>query len=176
MTVKNIILVGITGVGKTTIGKYLADKLNKQFIDLDKFIEISCGVDIPTIFELEGEKGFRDRESDALKQVVAEYDNYVLSLGGGCVIRAENRQLIMRSNNLIAQLVANIEILVERLSRSPNKRPLLFNQDLRLKIESLYNERRGFYEAVSDLTINTTQLKPHQVIEIVEKHMQQKYT
>ncbi len=169
MTIKNIIIVGITGVGKTTIGKFLAEKLNKQFIDLDKYIEVDCGVDIPTIFELEGEEGFRERETLALKEVMAKYDNYVLSLGGGCVIRPENRQIITRNNNLVVQLIADINIIVDRLAKSPNKRPLLFNQDLKSKIEKLYSDRCEYYESVSDVTINTTTLKPYQVIEQVEK-------
>ncbi|MBX9598451.1 MAG: shikimate kinase [Burkholderiales bacterium] len=171
MTIKNIIIVGITGVGKTTIGKFLAERLDKQFIDLDKYIEQTCGVDIPTIFELEGENGFRDRETFALNQIMSEADDYVLSLGGGCVIRPENRQIITRQKNLVVQLVADLDIIVERLSRSPNKRPLLFNQNLKQKIESLFEERREFYKIVSDITINTTLLKPHQVIDQVEKHL-----
>lgn len=173
MTIKNIIIVGITGVGKTTIGKFLADSLNRQFIDLDKYIEISCGVDIPTIFELEGENGFRERETEALLNVINHSDNYVLSLGGGCVIRPENRQIITRNNNLVVQLIADLDIIVERLSRSPNKRPLLADQDLKQKIKELYNTRRELYEIVSDLTINTTRLKPHQVIETVSRYLQE---
>jgi shikimate kinase len=92
-------------------------------------------------------------------------------LGGGCVIRPENRQIITRQKNLVVQLVADLDIIVERLSRSPNKRPLLFNQNLKQKIESLFEERREFYKIVSDITINTTLLKPHQVIDQVEKHL-----
>ena len=153
MTIKNIIIVGITGVGKTTIGKFLADSLNRKFIDLDKFIETSCGVDIPTIFELEGENGFRERESEALNQVINNYDDYVLSL--------------------VIQLIADLDVIVERLARSPNKRPLLANQDLKKKVEELYNTRRELYEMVSDVTINTTRLRPHQVISIVESHLGQ---
>ncbi|TXI91110.1 MAG: shikimate kinase [Neisseriales bacterium] len=171
MTAKNIIIVGITGVGKTTIGKVLAEKLDKQFIDLDKYIEVTCGVDIPTIFELEGEVGFRDRETLALKQVVSQMDNYVLSLGGGCVIRSENRQIITRSNSLVLQLLADLNVLVERLVKSPNKRPLLANQDIRNKIQNLLDERKEFYDAVSDLTINTTNLKPTQVVNKVTQYL-----
>lgn len=167
--IKNIVIVGITGVGKTTIGKFLAEKLNKQFIDLDKYIELACGVDIPTIFELEGEQGFRERETESLKQVIANNDNYVLSLGGGCVIKPENRYLISRQKNLVVQLIADIETLVERLSKSPGKRPLLQNQDLKTKIEKIYTDRREFYDTVSDIIINTSTLKPYQVIEQVEK-------
>jgi shikimate kinase len=164
MTAKNIIIVGITGVGKTIIGRFLSEKLNKEFIDLDKYIEVSCGVDIPTIFELEGENGFRDRESLALKQVLSQTENFVLSLGGGCVIRAENRQLIARSNSFVLQLVADLDVIVERLVKSPNKRPLLANQDIRQKIQNLFAERKDYYEMVSDMTINTTNLKPSQIV------------
>ncbi len=171
---KNLIIVGITGVGKTTIGKFLAERLNKNFIDLDKYIENSCGVDIPTIFELEGESGFRLRESEALRQVLQQQHNYVLSLGGGCVIKAENRQLITRSSNFVVQLVADIQTLVERLSRSPHKRPLFFEQNLHQKITNLYNERQEFYAEISDLTINTTLLKPYQVSEQIEFLLQAK--
>lgn len=169
--VKNIIIVGITGVGKTTIGKHLAEKLKKQFIDLDKFIEVSCGVDIPTIFELEGEEGFRGRETEALLQVLATYDNYVLSLGGGCVIRNENRQAIIKVAGLVLQLTADLDVIVKRLAKSPNKRPLLANQDLHKKINDLYESRKDLYEAVSDITINTSQLKPYQVIELVKNQL-----
>lgn len=169
MMFNNVIIVGITGVGKTTIGKYLAEKLNKQFIDLDKYIEISCGVDIPTIFELEGEDGFRSRETLALSQVIQSCDDYVLSLGGGCVIRSENRQMIVSSNSLTVQLIADLDVIVDRLIKSPNKRPLLANQNVRSRVEELYNSRKELYNMVSDVTINTNRIKPAKVIEKIEK-------
>ena len=95
----------------------------------------------------------------------------MLSLGGGCVIRAANGDVIARNNNLVIQLIADLDVIVERLARSPNKRPLLANQDLKKKVEELYNTRRELYEMVSDVTINTTKLRPHQVISIVESHL-----
>lgn len=165
MTTNNIIVVGITGVGKTTIGKYLADYLGKQFIDLDKHIEFICGVDIPTIFELEGEEGFRNRETFALKSILQNSDDFVLSLGGGCVIRPENRQMIMRDGSFVVQLIASLDIIVDRLIKSPNKRPLLANQDVKQKVENLLESRKEFYDIVSDATINTTNLRPIHVIE-----------
>ncbi|MEN9946277.1 MAG: hypothetical protein RLZZ293_663 [Pseudomonadota bacterium] len=165
MTINNIILVGITGVGKTTIGRLLAEKLNKQFIDLDKYIEQLCGVDIPTIFELEGEVGFRNRESYALAKIINEQNDYVLSLGGGCVIRAENRQYIQNEAHFAIQLMADINILVERLAKSPNKRPLLVQQDLYTRVKNLLNERQEWYNQVSHLSLNTSKMKPQQVVE-----------
>lgn len=165
----NIIIVGITGVGKTTIGKFLAESIGKQFIDLDKVIEFTCGVDIPTIFELEGEFGFRDRETLALNQILSSSSNYVLSLGGGCVIRPENRQQLLRSNSLIVQLVADLDVIVDRLNKSPNKRPLLADQNMRVKIQDLFDSRKVFYDAVSDITINTSRMKPGQVIDKISE-------
>lgn len=167
----NIIIVGITGVGKTTIGRFLAEKLQKQFIDLDKYIETIAGVDIATIFALEGELGFRERETRCLRQVIANNHNYVLSLGGGCVIKADNRQIIYQSSSKVVQLLAEVDSLVERLAKSPHKRPLLANQDLATKIKALYQQRQEFYHKVSDLTINTTNLKPHQVIEQIQQFL-----
>ena len=169
MTFSNIIIVGITGVGKTTIGKILADKLNKPFIDLDKYIENTCGVDIPTIFALEGENGFRDRETFALSQVINHESEYVLSLGGGCVIRNENRQMIMRDNSVTVQLIADLDAIANRLLKSPGKRPLLTSQDIKAKIYQLYAERKELYDLVSDITINNTNLRPMQAADKVEE-------
>lgn len=168
---RNIIIVGITGAGKTTIGKLLADRLKKQFIDLDKYIELSCGVDIPTIFELEGEAGFRERETQALKQVIDDNQDYVLSLGGGCVVKTLNRKIIMQSTSVVLQLIADLDILAARLTNSPNKRPLLFNQDIYQKIQHIFKERKEFYDMVSDFTINTSHLKPSQVATNLEKQL-----
>lgn len=169
MMFNNVIIVGITGVGKTTIGKLLADKLKKPFIDLDKYIENLCGVDIPTIFALEGENGFRDRETFALSQVVNHESEYVLSLGGGCVIRSENRQMIMRDDSVTIQLIADLDAISNRLLKSPGKRPLLTSQDIRAKIYQLYAERKDLYDLVSDVTINNTNLRPSQVADRIEE-------
>jgi shikimate kinase len=162
---RNIVIIGITGVGKTTIGKALADKLGKAFIDLDKNIELRCGVDIPTIFEIEGEAGFRDRETDELRRITNTHANYVLSIGGGCVVRAENRALLGSGSNLIVQLYADTATLVDRLSKSPSKRPLFANVDIEKKVMDLYQARKEYYDKVTDIKINTSSLKPSQVVE-----------
>ena len=161
----NIILIGITGVGKTTIGRALADSLNKEFVDLDKSIEQHCGVDIPTIFEIEGEAGFRNRETEELSRVIKGHDGVILSVGGGCVLRKENRELIISGTNTVVQLYASIDTLVERLSKSVAKRPLFNNADITAKVTELYNVRKEYYDRITDFKIDTSSLKPTQVIE-----------
>lgn len=168
----NIIIIGITGVGKTTIGKILADKLSRQFIDLDKQIEQRCGVDIPTIFAIEGEKKFREREAIELKSVLFSHSNIVLSVGGGCVIQAESRQIIINSDSYVIQLLADIATIVERVSKSPTKRPLLAKDDnIEEKIINLYNARKQFYDTIADYTINSSKLKPWQVVESITGYL-----
>lgn len=171
MARRNIILVGITGVGKTTIGRALAKTINATFIDLDKSIELSCGVDIPTIFAIEGEHGFRRRESDELIKVI-NGKNYILSTGGGCVILDSNRHAIQDSGSLVIQLVADVDVIVERVAHSFNKRPLLGRANLRDKINELYESRREFYNEVAHHTINTTHYKPYQVINLIKKYLE----
>lgn len=163
----NVIIVGITGVGKTTIGKALAKRLRKKFIDLDKYIEDLCGVDIPTIFELEGEAGFRARETFALNSVLQNENDFVLSLGGGCVIVEENRKAIRRYSGSVIQLIADLDIIADRLVNSPNKRPLLVNQDVRKKVQELYDARKDFYNEVSNVTYDTSNARQYQIIKSI---------
>jgi shikimate kinase len=164
---KNLILIGIVGVGKTTIGKLIAESLDKEFIDLDKQIEYRCGVNIPTIFEIEGEEGFRNRETFELQQIVENQQNYILSVGGGCVIRPQNRELMKAANSFVVQLYADVSVLVDRLSKSANKRPLFNNSDVKTKAQELYQARKQFYDEISHLTVNTSNMKPNEVVKKV---------
>lgn len=170
--VANIIIIGITGVGKTTIGKVLSEKLGKTFIDLDKSIESRCGVDISTIFAIEGEQGFRERETDELNRAIINNANYILSIGGGCITRSVNRSILAKSSNLVIQLYANTETLVERLAKSITKRPMFDNQDIEKKVTELYNSRKDDYEKVTDLKIDTSELRPNQVADIIIQQLQ----
>ena len=174
MTNYNIILIGITGVGKTTVGKALAEHLHKDFMDLDKNIEMRCGVDIPTIFSIEGESGFRDRETNELRNTLKINANFVLSLGGGCILRPENRKLIASGSNVVVQLSADVPTLVERLSKSVSKRPLLQDVDIASKVTELYNSRKEYYDAITDVLVNTSCMKPGQVIDEIEKYLKKK--
>ena len=146
----------------------MAEALNKEFIDLDKSIGLRCGVDIPTIFEIEGEDGFRERETFELKEIMATQHNFVLSVGGGCVIKEINRKLISTSGNIVVQFHADIPTLVDRLSKSMNKRPLITTStDIASKVTALYEARKDFYSDVSHLTFDTSGMRPNQVVEDV---------
>jgi shikimate kinase len=147
-----IILVGMPGSGKTTIGKSLARHLRKPFIDLDHHIEQRCGVKIPIIFEIEGEAGFRKRETTVLEEVMAQ-DNMVLATGGGAILSETNRQLLSNGGCVI-YLKASVEDLYRRTSRDQN-RPLLKSANPRKRLTELLAQRAPLYESIADITIET---------------------
>lgn len=150
--VNNIFFIGLMGAGKTTIGKILAKHLNKHFYDTDVEIEKRTGVKIPVIFELEGEAGFRKRETSVIQELV-ELDNIVMATGGGAVIAAENRELLSTYGTAI-YLRANVNELWHR-TRNDKHRPLLQNVDIRAKLEQLYAERNPLYTEVATHIIDT---------------------
>ena len=121
-TDSTIILIGMMGAGKTTIGKSLANHLDKTFIDSDHEIQKRTGVKIPIIFEIEGEAGFRKRETDMLRELL-KIDNIVLATGGGIIINEENRKLIKEKGTII-YLRATVNDLLHR-TRHDKNRPLL---------------------------------------------------
>ncbi len=100
LTNRNIFLVGLMGAGKTTVGRALARKLSKQFIDSDHEIEARTGASIPLIFEIEGEEGFRQREMEAIRDLTA-LDDIVLATGGGAILRPENREYLKTRGTVI---------------------------------------------------------------------------
>ncbi len=164
----NIILIGITGVGKTTIGKLIAEKLNKKFVDLDKNIELNCGVDIQRIFSIEGERGFRLRETNELKKMLYELSCCVISLGGGCVLEKINRDLILQNKSYIVQLTANSTALSQRLNASYKRRPM-FNDmnDIKKQLNNIQQERVVLYDSLSHIKLDTSQMKPNQVVGLI---------
>ena len=161
MTVpSNVYLVGPMGAGKTTIGRQLAALLHKRFVDADYEIERRMGVAIPVIFEIEGEAGFRRRESAVIGALTQEQD-IVLATGGGVVLLEENRQAL-KKNGTVVYLRADIETLVERTRRDRN-RPLLQTGDPRGKIEQLLHEREPIYRQVADVIVDTGTRAPASV-------------
>lgn len=147
-----IFLIGLMGAGKTTVGKLIAKSLGKAFYDTDHIIEQRTGVKIPTIFELEGEAGFRKRETDTLSEF-AQMDNVVLATGGGVIMAPENRA-ILRQHGYVIYLRANVNELYLR-TRNDKNRPLLQNVDVKAKLESLFHQRNPLYTETSHLIVDT---------------------
>lgn len=148
----NIYFIGLMGAGKTTIGKILAKTLGKTFYDTDHVIEQRTGVKISTIFELEGEDGFRKRESAAIEEL-CELDNIVMATGGGAVLVPDNRQAL-KQHGYVIYLRANVNDLWVRM-RHDKHRPLLQNVDVRAKLEQLYHQRNPLYTETASLIIDT---------------------
>ena len=148
----NLIFIGLMGAGKTTLGKQTAHALGRRFYDSDHEICTASGVSIPTIFDMEGEEGFRNRETAMLKKLTA-LDNIVLSTGGGAVLREENRRLLQR-NATVIYLHATPQVLLER-TRYDSSRPLLRVADPLAKLQELYDARDPVYRAAADIVVES---------------------
>ncbi|MEY3220685.1 MAG: hypothetical protein RIT27_2042 [Pseudomonadota bacterium] len=168
ISARNLFLVGPMGVGKTTIGRQLAHVLMREFKDSDREIEERTGATIPLIFELEGEAGFRKRESDIINELT-NLPQVVLATGGGVILNVENRRHL-RERGTVIYLQASLDQLVKRTSRSKN-RPLLQMGNPRAKIEQLLNERTPLYESVADLTVETGRRSVKSVLKEILKHL-----
>lgn len=149
---KNIFLIGLMGAGKTTIGRQIANELSLEFFDSDHEIEKRTGVTITHIFDIEGESGFRKRETAVLNELT-ENKGIVLATGGGAILKAENRQFLMSRGTTI-YLYANIDTLFERTSKDRN-RPLLQTENPKEKLEELFNIRDPLYRETADIIIDT---------------------
>lgn len=148
----NIFLVGMMGAGKTSVGRVLAKRLNKTFYDSDHVIEERTGVKISVIFEIEGEPGFRHRESAVLDELTA-LDDVVLATGGGAVLAQENRDRL-RTRGTVVYLRASVKDLLNR-TRHDKNRPLLQTADPRARLNELYEMRDPLYREVAHVTIDT---------------------
>jgi shikimate kinase len=149
---QNIYLIGLMGAGKTTIGRQLAKALKVPFYDSDKAIEESTGVDIPTIFEFEGEEGFRDREQKMIQQLT-QIQGIVLATGGGAILREQNRKEL-KENGFIVYLQCSVDRILER-TRRDTQRPLLQTGNPRERLESLFAQREPLYLECADFKIDT---------------------
>ena len=158
---KNIYLVGLMGSGKTTLGKILSKKIDKQFYDSDQVIEEKLGVDVPIIFEYEGEAGFREREKDILKELVG-IQNIVLATGGGIILSKSNRDLLAK-NGIVIYLKSNQKDLILRM-KNDKTRPLLKNGNIEEIIKKLCKEREPLYEEIADFEIMTKNKRIHEIV------------
>ena len=164
----NIALIGFMGSGKSTIGKRLARRLNREFIETDKLIELRAGTPIKVIFEEKGESGFRDLEEEIIRDIAASTQNAVIACGGGVIMRSANIPCLKESSDIV-YLETNTTFLQEKLAHS-RKRPLLNRPDRDQVIEELHEARRPLYEDSADFTIKTGN-RPFAslVSEIIEK-------
>lgn len=170
MVVSRLFLVGPMGAGKTTIGKLLADDLNLEFIDVDREIEARSGVDIPWIFDREGEAGFRVRETAALVEL-SQFDRVLISTGGGAVVADANRKL-MAATGTVIYLHTSVEEQVRRTGRD-RKRPLLQNDDPARVLAELMTIREPLYREVADIVIETDGRGPKLVAQDLAARLRQ---
>jgi shikimate kinase len=166
----NIFLVGLMGAGKTTIGKLLAKRLKKTFIDCDHELEHRTGVKIPLIFELEGEAGFRDREAALIKELT-QRPEIILATGGGAVLRKENREALAQ-NGTVIYLNAKVEDLWLRTQHDKN-RPLLQTADPKAKLTELYAQRDPLYREIADIVITSGQQNVQHAAREVERRLRE---
>ncbi len=163
---RNVYLVGLMGAGKTTIGKALARRLAYHFVDTDHEVEARTGVGLPTIFEIEGEDGFRKREAQVIAEL-ADLDAQVVATGGGAVLRPENRQNL-RASGLVIYLDVPLPTLHER-TRHDKKRPLLQVSDPRQKLRELHTQRDPLYREVADLVVSGSRITVQSVLNLLIK-------
>jgi len=151
----NIYLVGLMGAGKTTVGRQLAKRLGRAFFDSDHEIEARTGVKVPTIFEIEGEEGFRRREAQTIVELTAER-NIILATGGGVVLNPENRRRL-HDSGWVVYLNVPPRLLYER-TRHDRNRPLLRVANPLAKLEELHAARDPLYREVAHLVVDGSRL------------------
>ncbi|MDR0780663.1 MAG: shikimate kinase AroK [Pseudomonadales bacterium] len=157
----NIFLIGPMGAGKTTIGRLLAEGLGRAFYDSDQVIEERAGANIPWIFDVEGELGFRARESSVICDLCA-LDNIVMATGGGAILAEQNRRCLQQ-RGVVVYLMATVSQQVERTKRD-QRRPLLKNvADPRVKLADLMEIREPLYRQIADISLMTSRRSPRAV-------------
>ncbi|HYQ71034.1 MAG TPA: shikimate kinase AroK [Gammaproteobacteria bacterium] len=165
----SLFLTGPMGAGKSTIGRQLSKRLNKEFHDSDHEIETRTGVDIPLIFELEGEAGFRKREQAVIEELT-RLPGIILATGGGAILDRDNRHHLS-SRGRVIYLHASIDQQLKRTRRDRN-RPLLQTADPRAKLEELMAIRDPLYREIADVTIETDGKRVRDVVRQIIQQLQ----
>jgi len=148
----NYFLVGLMGAGKTTVGRQLARNMGMRFFDSDSELEFRTGVDIPLIFDIEGEKGFRRREKKTIEELTS-LDNIVLATGGGAILDCDNRK-ILSERGIVIYLQASADQLFDRTHKD-QKRPLLQTEDPHAKLKELLAIREPLYLETAEIIVST---------------------
>ena len=167
---QNIFLVGLMAVGKSTVGRVLAQALGAEFFDTDHVIEERAGADIAWIFDVEGEQGFRDREEHIIEEFT-QRRGIVLATGGGVVLRAANRKALA-ARGVVVHLDSPLERLVERTQRD-KKRPLLQHGESRATLARLQADRAPLYEEIADYRFVTDRQGPKLLVRMIEKKLRE---
>jgi len=159
----NVALIGFMGMGKTAVGQALAEKLNKEFVELDSLIEHKAGKSIPEIFQQDGEIAFRELEIEVTKEVT-KGKNLIIACGGGVVLNKINIDRL-RNESIIVYLTASPRIILKRILNDGEERPLLKTPNKAFEIQELLKFRKPFYERAADIKIDTSKLDIDSVVE-----------
>jgi len=159
----NVALIGFMGTGKTVVGKVLAEKLNKEFVELDSLIEQKARKSIPDIFQQDGEIAFRELEIEVTKEV-SDRKNLVIACGGGIVLNKINIDRL-REEAIIVYLIASPELILKRVLNEEGQRPLLNTPNKASEIQRLLKFRKPFYNRAADIKIDTSRLDIDSVAE-----------
>lgn len=165
----NLILIGPMGAGKSTIGRLLAAELSRDFFDSDHAIQARCGADIPWIFDVEGEAGFRLREVQMIDELTA-LDGVVIATGGGAVLREENRRRL-RERGSVIYLFTTVEQQLRRVAKDRN-RPLLQRPDRDAVLREMFDLRDPLYRATADIVVRTDRRSPRAVVNEIVRQVQ----
>lgn len=172
MKQNNIFFIGLMGAGKTTIGRLIAKQLGMTFYDSDHEVERKTGVKIPLIFELEGESGFRKRETTIIEEL-SQLKDIVMATGGGAILLTENREFL-KNNGTIIYLRGNVHDLWLR-TRNDKTRPLLQGGNIKQKLEHLYIQRDPIYSALADFIVDTGAQSAVEIAAYIEQLLQNKH-
>ena len=167
---KNLILEGFMGCGKSRIAHELGRSLGRKVIDTDDLIESDQGRKISDIFKEQGEEAFRDMETEILRKLLSGEDGLVISLGGGMPVREENRR-ILKELGTVVYLKADVDVLIMRLERGVEKRPMLAGHELKGRVLELVSAREAFYDDAADITVDIGQDDPQTICESIIKEL-----